>query len=71
MVPGREDRSSTQQSRQDNAAPGAPCLLLFSPAPHPPPCLIRSTSGTSARADLLRWLLICCTDCTGSRRPPA
>jgi hypothetical protein len=40
MVPGREDRSSTQQSRQDNAAPGAPCLLLFSrstPAALPDP----------------------------------
>ena len=66
-----EDHGRTQHSRQDNATHGAPCLLLFSPDPRPTPCLIRSTSGTSARTDPPRWLLICCTDCTGSRRPPA
>ena len=46
-VPGREDRSSTQHSRQDHATHGPPSLLLFLPDPRPPPCLIRSTSGTS------------------------
>ena len=48
-----------------------PACFFFSPDQRPPPCLIRSTSGTSARTDPPRWLLICRTDCTGSRRPPA
>ena len=51
--------------------PARPACFFFSPDPRPPPCPIRSTSGTSARTDPPHWLLICRTDCTGSRHPPA
>lgn len=66
----RSQQHTAQQAGQRHTRRALPASF-FSPDPRPPPCLIRSTSGTSARTDPPRWLLICRTDCTGSRRPPA